>query len=353
MTLAIGCSPAGSLPPAATSTLVEASTTVAVAAPTTSAAPNTTGIEPYPLPTSQPRSEVPGDEVGVGWYVALYDSTNANPTSAADLREGPVVLYLVDREGNRYEVASWAPRTGPDALVDAWDSKALVVGAGVNVDETIYHLVDLTSGEMRQVYSVGFPENSYHIDWELSLTRPTAENLVLYRSDGASQWLERRSPDGTTLATLFEGPYTDGRSAAQWLYGYEGNTVLVSSLTGLSLVSNLGGGLARIAIPDETRCDPVRWWAAGTLLAVCYGQSAASAPVNEFGPHVHYGRLWLLEIDGSTGVPLTNYPVEPPIVSDFGYGDAWRTGETTLLQWLGDAEQPVSPLCSPTGRVHL
>jgi hypothetical protein len=81
----------------------------------------------------------------------------------------------------------------------------------------------------------------------------------------------------------------------------------------------------------------VRWWDADTFLAACYGLGPGSAPLDDYGqPHTYYGRLWLLETEGSPGTPLTEYPAEPPSVVDFGYHDAWPTDDDVFLQWSGD-----------------
>lgn len=336
--LVASCSSAGTAPTFDAQSPTETATS-AVEPQSSMSAPATTtsSVEPYPLPSSQSRNEVPWDEVGGGWYVVLYDSTNANPTSEADFRQGPVALYLVDGHGNRYEITAWSPGSGPDGLVDAWSTKALVVGRGVDGDERMYQVVDLGTGEATPVYSVGFPENSYHIDWELSLTRPSAANLVVYSSDGVSERLDRRSPDGHSLANLYTGSYEGALEAPRWLYGHEGTSVLVSSSNGIRRITNTGSDLGRLWVPADSRCDPVRWWDVDTFLGVCYLRGDAAAPHDPIvNPYTHYGQLWLLKTDGASGVPLTGLPRPPPTVSDFGFRDAWPGSETTLLQWTGD-----------------
>jgi len=96
--------------------------------------------------------------VGTGWYVVLFDSSKANPTSARDLREGPVVLYLVDIEGNRYEVHAWPASDRTGSLVDAVGNSALVVGVGPTVDDANYELVDLVTGTRTAVQRFLFPK---------------------------------------------------------------------------------------------------------------------------------------------------------------------------------------------------
>ncbi len=106
-------------------------------------------------------------------------------------------------------------------------------------------------------------------------------------------------------------------------------------------------------VPADTDCYPKRWWDADTYLAACYGRAPGAAPLDDYGNlHHHYGRLWLLETDGSAGTPLTAFPAEPPFVGDYGYGDAWPVGDETLLQWSGDCGAAAIRLLQPDGTVE-
>lgn len=61
--------------------------------------------------------------------------------------------------------------------------------------------------------------------------------------------------------------------------------------------------------PQDNYCEPVRWWDPDTVLASCFGQGPGFAPLDDQGQlHTYHGRLWLLEVDGSAGAPLTEYP---------------------------------------------
>lgn len=184
----------------------------------------------------------------------------------------------------------------------------------------------------------------------MSLTRPTGVNVVVYRSDGETEWLERRAPDGSVLAKLFEQLYIDAQGSLRSMYGHDGTSLLVTQHEGVAHVSNEGALLGRVDVPIDMRCDPVRWWDADTFLAACYGQELTSAPTNEVGePHTYYGQLWLLETDGSAGAALTESPPETPIVVDFGYNDAWPTETDTFLQWTGDCGASQVATLQPDG----
>lgn len=315
-----------------TTTTAEVSTTV----PSSTTPPDGVTVDPN-LPSALSRGQVPWDDVGAGWYVVLYDSSKANPTSEADAREGPVVLYLVNSAGERYEVAAWEPGRYP-TFIDAAATSALVARTGADLDETVYDVVDLTTGSSSVAYRVGFPENSFVNTWPpLSLTRPRGENVVVHRSDGTTEWLERRTPDGTVLSVVYEQTYVEGEGSMAWLYGPDGTSLVVAGTSGIFEMSNEGSILGKLWAPPDTLCEPVRWWDADTFLAACYGQGPGSAPFDDNGqPHTYYGRLWLLETDGAPGAPLTEYPAEPPIVVDFGYHDAWPTDDEIFIQWRGD-----------------
>lgn len=342
--VASGCSSAGSdATPATTerTTLRPTTTTVGVSAtsssPTSTTSAHSDGVTVDPnLPSAMNSAAIPWDQVGSGWYVVLYDPSRANPTSDTDVREGPMVLYLANAAGERYEVAAWAPGQYP-TLIDATTTSALVARTGSDFDETVFEVLDLTTGIATIAYTFRPPESFLDIWPHASLTRPNGENVVVHRSDGTIEWLERRTPDGTVITTVYERPLIGQAANMSWLYGPEGTSLVVRHRDGIEYVTNDGSIHGELWTPPDTRCEPVRWWDADTFLAVCYGQGTDSAPLDDYGqPHLFYGRLWLLESDGSTGTALTNFPDEPPMVVDFGYQDAWPTKDDTFLQWSGD-----------------
>lgn len=320
-------------------TTITAATTTSTVATTTTAGTTTTTVpltsDPN-LPSAMSWSEVPWTQVGEGWYVVLYDPSRADPVDASDIREGPVVLYLVDSDSNRYEITSWAPGSSPYSLVDATPGFALVASQGANVDETVYERVDLATGASTAVHTVGFPEYTYGEGPTVSLTRPSGANVVVYRSDGTDEWLERRSPGGALLATVFQQPYMEASQSLAWMYGYAGTSLLVTHHGGISEVSNTGVLISDVWVPMDTRCEPMRWWAADAFVAACYGQGPATAPDDGYGnPHTYYARVWLLKTDGTAGSPMTSLPPTADVV-DFGFHDMWPIGIDALLKWSGD-----------------
>ena len=303
------------------------------------------------LPSALPRTAVPWDDVGEGWYAVLFDSSKADPAHESEVREGAVVLYLVDSDGTRYEAAAWTDGVfRPWQLLDAQGTSVLVAGSAPGVDEQEWQMVDMTAGMTTVVHAAGFPEYTYSAGPAAGLTRPTGANVVLHRSDGVDEWLERRSPAGALLATVYTQSFTDEQSSLLWMYGYEGTSLLVTHHGGIALVSNTGGLLAELWVPPDRRCEPVRWWDSDTFLAACYGRGPASAPPDEYGnPHTYYGQLWLLETDGTAGFAVTELPTDPVFVVDFGYRDAWPSGATTYLQWSGDCGAAAVRTLQPDG----
>jgi TolB protein len=328
-------------PPTSPATTTSATTTTLAPAPVT--------LDPY-LPSALGRTEIPWGEVGAGWYVVLYDAEKSDFADSSELRHGPAVLYLVDAAGTRYEIAAWTGDDRPWLLADARGTAALVGRNGPGGSDMVYERVDLTTGASTPVHTVGFPESSYSSGRAVSLTQPTGANVVVYRSDGTDEWLERRSPDGALLATVYTQPYTDAANSLRWMYGYDGTSLLVTHVGGIAAVSNDGTLLQELWVPADHRCDPVRWWDSDTFLATCYGRGPGSAPLDEFGnPHTFYGRLWLLEADGSAGVAMTEYPAAAPPVVDFGYHDAWPGGPETFIQWRGDCGAAAVAVLQPSG----
>ncbi len=319
----------------------EAETTTTEAATTTTTEVTTTTdpvtVDPG-LPSAESRSLIPWSDVGTGWHVALYDASDVDP-----ITDGPVVLYLVSPDGTRYEAASWAPDDRPWELHDVRPdgTAAIVVGMDPVSHDTVWELVNLTSGSKQVVHTAGFPENTYSRGPEVKFTRPTGTNLVVYRSDGTDEWIERHSTSGTTLATVYTQDRIDGESLLS-LYGQSGVTILVKHHGGIAYIQNDGTLINEVWIPMDHDCDPVKWWDSDTFLAACRGGPASA-------PHEWYHQLWLLETDGTAGSALTSIPTGSVDVVDFGYVSAYQAGSDTLLQWAGDCSAGAAFVLQPDG----
>jgi hypothetical protein len=349
--LTVSCSTAAfssSTAPTTTGAVPASSTT---AAPTTSTtSPTTTAAPAVPeLPAAPSREAVPWDEVGPGWYLVLYSSSSSEMDTGEYLR-GPAGLYLVNRDADRYLLASWPGDDAPQMIVDAVGTSVLLSGRPSMDDDYQVEWMDLVTGETRAVGTASFPDRTLSQALFPRLVLPAGEAVTVYGFSLATEWLERLSWDGDSLGVLFEQPYVASPSDLRWLDSPDGGSVVVLHRDGVSLVAPAGETLRDLWAPADTICYPMRWWDADTYLAACYGQAPVAAPLDDYGNlHTHYGRLWLLETDGSAGTPLTAFPAEPPFVGDYGYRDAWPAGDETLIQWSGDCGAAAISVLQPDG----
>lgn len=309
-------------------TTTESSTTTAPTTTTTTTAPTTTttiAVAAGPnLPEARSISVIPWDQVGAGWYVLLYDSSRADPSL-----DRAVYLYLVGPDGTRYQITAWAPPDKPWEISDVRpDGSAAIILMDNSAHDRVYQYVDLHMGTKQTVYTwtpaVGIDAP---ID-AVTFTRPTGRNLVVWRSDGVDESLERRGIGGPNLGTVYRQAYGGYGSLLHWLYGYDGTKLVVAHSGGMALVRNDGTLIRELWVPMAHVCEPVRWWDGHTILTRCRGQGPAF-------PHDYYNQLFLIPDDGTGGTEYTAM-VGPIDVVDFGYIDAWPAGSKTLLQWSGD-----------------
>jgi hypothetical protein len=279
----------------------------------------------------------------------LYDSSPAD-MSADDYRPGPVGLYLVNRDAERYLLATWPGDDRPQQIVDAAGTSVLVSGRPSMDDDFQVEWIDLVTGERRPAGTAEFPLRELSEALFPRLVLPSGEAVTVYGSDGATEWLERLSPGGALPGVFFTQAHVESPSDLRWLDRADGSSVVVLHREGASEVTPAGETLGNLWVPADTLCYPKRWWDADTYLAACYGRAPGAAPLDDYGNlHTYYGRLWLLETDGSAGTPLTAFPAEPPFVGDYGYRDAWPVGEETLLQWSGDCGAAAVSVLRPDG----
>jgi hypothetical protein len=131
------------------------------------------------------------------------------------------------------------------------------------------------------------------------------------------------SPDGTNILAIDDGLVRynlRGKFQARLITGNQhdvalsapnGISYVVSSGTGVDLVSSRGGIIRSLPVPGADAklggCTPVRWWKPSTALVTCTPKSDAV-------------RLWLVPVSGAAPRPLRRHLKEP----DLGYLDAWR-----------------------------
>lgn len=357
VTAALLAASCGSAEPAAPTSTTGATTTSSTTTPstTTTRATTTTTTMPEPeLPAAPGREEVPWEEVGAGWYLVLFDSSPVDPWVDGELRVGPVGLYLVNRDAERYLLATWPGDDRPQAIVDAAGTSVLVSGRPSIDDDFQVEWIDLITGARRLAGTADFPLRELSEALFPRLVLPAGEAVTVYGSDGTTEWLERRSWEGATLGVLFAQAQVESASSLRWLDRADGASVVVLHREGGTEVTPAGEILRDLWVPADSDCYPKRWWDADTYLAACYGRVPGAAPLDDYGNlHRHYGRLWLLETDGSAGTPLTAFPAEPPFVGDYGYRDAWPAGDETLLQWSGDCGAAAIRLLQSDGTGEL
>ncbi|NHZ70063.1 MAG: hypothetical protein GWP18_00300, partial [Proteobacteria bacterium] len=246
--------------PSVTTTVSEEPSTTTLAttttAPTTTAPMTTTTVavrsvtEHANLPSAQGGHLVDWNLVGPRWTLVLYEARDVVTMTAA-----PTVLYLVDPDGTRYEVASW-PSGGPYEILD-WAGSGDT--AMLNRSGTEAVIVDLHTGV--ETGTVPLPFDYYGPP--AAFTSPTGKNVVVLTDDGAIQRVERHTRSGTVLAVLGEQTTpSDVRRSLEWLYGYDGAFALVKHSGRIELVENDGTFVRGLWTPMGRTCAPVRWWTA-------------------------------------------------------------------------------------------
>ncbi|MBI5157509.1 MAG: hypothetical protein HZA58_05775 [Acidimicrobiia bacterium] len=309
-------------------------TTGTTSVPTTTATSTTTAttttlplapVTEHPgLPDALSRSLLHLDEIDQGWVAVLYSATSDE--TLAETPDGPVVLYLVSPEGDRYEIAAFPPESPqPYALGGLANDGSRVVGAiwtatGFDPGTTVVS-VDTASGVVSDIVTFGSGVR-------LGTTLPTGRDTVVAHStfEPTDEYLQVYRTDGSVFSEIA----TKGNDwpTYSWLYGLDGTQLIVGDGTSLRVMSN-DGTLVRSLDTPAAMCDPVRWWDEDTILASC-------VPDAWFADGGYYHVLWLIPFDGSAPTRLTADPDPELDVVEFGFADAWRVGGRTLLQWWGD-----------------
>ena len=255
------------------------------------------------------RSAVPWDKVGAGWALATYSAGHGGegvkPTA------GALTLYLVDPQGGRYKLSTWpasSPRSEWHLLGWSGDGRRALFVTSTSLGSTdrdhVYQL-QLRTGRVTgftlpgRVTAVGY-------------TRPDGVNIVAEKwanSTGTGAiTVERYSLTGKLQKNLVTIKDEDYPSVA---YSSNGTELAAGIGNGLELVSNAGGVIRKLPVPNVTEgCTAVRWWNSGTVLASCM-------VTNEAGP-----RMWLVPASGAGPRALT--PVRTGTNGDLGDFNAWQ-----------------------------
>jgi hypothetical protein len=234
------------------------------------------------------RSQVPWRKVGSGWALAQY-------TQGTVAAAKPMKLYLIDPSGGKYLLYTWRASQNPWELI-GWsgDKTRALLGQVSTGTQTVRQLA-LATGRLMQPFRL--PPKAAAIGY----TSPDGKN-ILASDDG----LVRYNLRGKFQARLIKGSHHEVALSAP-----NGISYVVSSGTGVDLVSNRGGIIRSLPVPGTDAklggCTPVRWWQPSTALVTCAPKSDAV-------------RLWLVPVSGAAPRPLQRNLKEP----NLGYLDAWR-----------------------------
>jgi TolB protein len=317
--LAAGCSstssPTATEAPAATS-----------AAPATAQAVAARGVE-------GPIGDVPWSKVGPGWTLATWSPVVARPPGVEaapgdpDPATAATTLYLVDPAGNRYAITTLS---GSDARLRLSDwsgdgSRALFVSSEYPKPSRVF-AIDLHTGERTTIPVQGTAK----------FTRPDGKALLvstsfngnqpgtLIRTDLAGNEQVSYPTEDLGGAGQFSGRYLASPDGTQLVLGTAnlGNELVPRSDDSLVVLGNDGSIVRTLPTPmPNADCSPVRWWAAGVVLAACSAEHGTAR------------QLWEVPIDGAAPTALT--AVSTGEGSDLGSGVAWQLPSGTFLQSIG------------------
>jgi len=256
-----------------------------------------------------PRSAVPWGKVGAGWALATYSAGHGG--EGVKPKAGALTLYLVDPQGGKYKLSTWQasnPRSKWYLLGWSGDARRALFAStpGYFVSTGREHLYQL---QLRTGRVTGFtlPARVSAIGY----TRPDGLNILAEKSANSigtgGFTVQRYSLTGKlqkSLVSIKENVYPS------LAYNSSGTELAAGTMDGLELISNTGGVIRKLPVPQVTEsCTAVRWWNSGTVLASCL-------VTNADGP-----RMWLVPASGATPTALTPVRTTGPDLGDF---NAWQ-----------------------------
>jgi hypothetical protein len=265
---------------------------------------------------------VPWSQVGPGWTLATWSPVSGvrpgeqRPAGEPDRGDAATTLYLVNPAGGRYPVTAFPPpgETGSTPELSDWsgDGSHALFRMPYPADSPAI-LVDLHTGEQTTLSTHG----------DAGFTRPDGKALLLSagrfpKSDPLT--LKRVDLAGNPQFT-YPTDKVDGYSGS-YLSTPDGTRLVLSTITGLTLMGNDGTLGATLPVPGQTQCSPLRWWDAASVLADCHVGDTYST------------QLWLVPVDGSAPTALTA-PNDHQHGPDIGDGMAWKLPAGTFIQASG------------------
>ncbi|MDT5091476.1 MAG: hypothetical protein QOH60_839 [Mycobacterium sp.] len=266
--------------------------------------------------------EIPWAQVGPGWLLAIWSpvtgkSTGQTPGPGEPTRETSTTsLYLVNPAGGRYAIATFPPpgeQAAPD-LVD-WSGDGSHALFFTRSERPTATMIDLHTGT----------QTTIDVKDEPRYTKPEGKALLIStsRSGDNPGTLERVDLTGKSQL-MYPTDKLPGMFTGQYLMTPDGKQLVLGTTAGLVMMGNDGAAGAKLPVPNESDCSPLRWWdgnAGTTLLARCNDSQYVS-------------RLWLVPIGGAAPSPLTapNKGENSPDLADL---NAWKLSAGTFVQAAG------------------
>jgi TolB protein len=242
-------------------------------------------------------------------------------------------LYLVDPQGNRYPITTFAPGADPQLIDWSGDSShALIKSEKYEPAASSAPLVsiDLHTGTQTPLPIKGHPQYSRRDGNSLLIATGNDRNTpgTLKRIDLAGNEQQSYPTDELGGAGHFSGGYLQSLDGTQVVLGTANleKDGVTNSANSFVVMGDDGGIIRTLPVPmSKAECAPVRWWAPTVILAHCDSDAGK--------------QLWKVPIDGGTPTALT--AVNTSQEDDPGFGGdlddwvAWQLPSGTFLQSAG------------------
>jgi hypothetical protein len=203
----------------------------------------------------QGRAQVPWDQVGHGWFLALADRA-PGATKA---------LYLLNPIGGRYLIADHLPNAGDHVAEWSPDgTRAMLDRLEPNGHEVLTEL-ELATGRVLHTFDAG------QFASFVSYSRPQGHAILVLHANGKTSSFHRLGTDGSHQLTYPKTlPGFGNVFGSDSLYTADGAELLIGGKHGLALLGN-DGHLIRVlpAPPGAQDCHPAKWWNSSTVLESC------------------------------------------------------------------------------------
>jgi hypothetical protein len=279
--------------------------------------------------------DVPWSKVGAGWMLAMWNPVTPRMPGVPPASNEPApevattTLYLVDPQGNRYPITTFAPGADPELIDWSGDgSHALVEPQGPGSSSVVS--IDLHTGAQTTIPTKGYPRYVRPDSNALlvSIGNDGSKPGTLKRIDLTGNEQQSYPTDQLGGAGPFSGRFLQSPEGTQLVLGTAnlGNDVVPRSDNSLVVMSNDGKITRTLPSPmPKAQCSPSRWWTSTVILAHC---------TNDAG-----SQLWKMPVDGGTPTALT--AVNSGQEDDPGFGGdiddwvAYQLPSGTFLQSTG------------------